>query len=166
LSGFFCFLVTGAGISSAVGLCGKLRELDLSHLELMTDDALVCVGKALPALEALRLRSNVQLSDVSIMSLAQSCKVSLTELSLNNVPAIGDAAVVALREHCAASLQHLDISWCRSITDHALGALVDACKELESLTLFGCTQLTSLFFNGHSRDALRIIGRSCLNGFT
>ena len=86
------------------------------------------------------------------------CKRWLLELSLNKIPALSDAALVALRRRCTG-LTVLDISWCRGVSDHGIGALVDACEGLEKLSLWGCTQLTRHFDDGHSRDGLRVIGR-------
>eukprot|EP00967_Tisochrysis_lutea_P066992 scaffold87471_cov28-Tisochrysis_lutea.AAC.2 len=111
------------------------------------------------ALSSLTLRKCVQLSDAAIESLAAATSKSLTHLSLNNVPALGDAALVALMKHCANSLESLDVSWCRAITDDGLGSLVDASPRLAKLTLWGCTQISEKFYNGHSRDDLLVIGR-------
>ena len=68
-------------------------------------------------------------------------------------------ALIALKEHCAEHLKYLDISWCRGLTDHSVGSLVDACEQLEVLTVWGCTQLTKTFYEGHSRDGLIVIGK-------
>ena len=76
------------------------------------------------------------------------------------MPALSDAALLALTKHCADTLRTLDVSWCRGVTDHGVGGLVDACESLEALTLWGCTQLTRTFFDGHSRGALKVVGRS------
>ena len=86
-------------------------------------------------------------------------RAGLKRLSLNKIPAISDASLLALRTHCAESLEEIDISWCRGMTDHGVGALVDACDNLARLALWGCTQFTPLFYEGHSNDTLRIIGR-------
>ena len=40
-----------------------------------------------------------------------------------------------------------------------LGSLVDAAPHLQKLSIWGCSQLTKLFFDGHKNDALRIVGR-------
>jgi len=159
-----CPLLTDAGLISVVRPCSLLRDLDLTALELLTDLAVSTLGEALPALEVLSLRGCVQLSDAAITLLAESCKGSLRHLSLNKAPAIGDAAMVALRDNCASSLEWLDISWCRGVTDTALGSLVDSSTNLHTLTLFGCSQLTNLFYNGHSNDNLELIGRALCAG--
>ena len=57
------------------------------------------------------------------------------------------------------ALEALDLSWCRGVSDQPLGALVDRCAALRKLTIWGCSQLTPLFFNGHKNDALEVVGR-------
>jgi len=57
------------------------------------------------------------------------------------------------------TLEALDVSWCRGVSDQPLGALVDRCAALRKLTIWGCSQLTPLFFNGHKNDALEVVGR-------
>ena len=70
----------------------------------------------------------------------------LAHLSLNNVPALGDAC-----------LESLDLSWCRAVSDNGVGALVDAAPRLQRLTAWGCS---NRFYEGHSREHLRVVGRS------
>jgi hypothetical protein len=114
--------------------------------------------RALGGRRRLVLKACVQLSDAAIEAVASKCS-GLVELSLNKLPALSDASLVALKRHCTDELTALDISWCRGLTDHGVGALVDAAERLETLTLWGCTNLTKNFFDGHSRDGLRIVGR-------
>ena len=94
-----------------------------------------------------------------MQALAHGCRGTLRSLSLNNVPALSDLSLAALAEHCAASLEALDLSWCRGVSDDGVGLLVDACPELRTLTIWGCSQLTQRFFGQHSNPKLHIIGR-------
>ena len=107
---------------------------------------------------AFTARASSQVSDAGIEGLAAGC-CALRHLSLNNIPALGDLALVALRKCCARSLTTLDLSWCRGVSDLGLGALVGASPRLERVSIWGCSQLTKCFFDGHSNDALRIVGR-------
>ena len=125
---------------------------------MIDDAAALAIGEGLPSLHSLNLKRCVQISDDAIKAIASGCK-ELAHLSLSNVPAVSDVALVALRDNCSASLRTLDISFCRGITDHSLGSLVDASPLLEKVTIWGCSQLTALFFDGHSKDELTIVGR-------
>ena len=82
---------------------------------------------------------------------------SLKELSLNNVKKVGYHTTLSLVSH-AKKLHTLDVSWCRNLTDKALGLIVDSCLSLRLLKLFGCTQVTDVFLNGHSNPQIQIIG--------
>ena len=153
-----CQLISPDAIVTIARTCTNLRDLDLEGVELITDAAAAELADGLPALERLVLKSCVQLSDAAIERLAAGCP-GLARVSLNKIPALSDRALAALRKHCAETLTALDISWLRGVSDHGVGALVDACERLDELRLWGCTQLTRTFFDGHSRDELTVIGR-------
>ena len=101
------------------------------------------------------------LSDAALATVAKYCGegAPLQYLSLNNASAISDRTLVALAEHVAGGLQALDLSWCRKLTDEGLGHLTDRCDRLKSLKLWGCSQLTPVFLNGHRRHSLTVEGR-------
>jgi len=156
-----CTVLSADAVATAAEACPRLRELSLDGVENLTDGALGRIAAARRgALSSLSLRKCVQLSDGAIEGLAAACGGVLAHLSLNNVPALGDACLVALKEHCADSLESLDLSWCRAVSDNGVGALVDAAPRLQRLTVWGCSQLTNRFYEGHSREHLRVVGRS------
>ncbi|GJT29729.1 leucine-rich repeat, cysteine-containing subtype protein, partial [Tanacetum coccineum] len=64
---------------------------------------------------------------------------------------------ISLAKH-ARNLESLDLSFCREMTNEALGLIADSCSSLKMLKLFGCTQLTSVFTDGHSNEGVKIIG--------
>eukprot|EP01043_Picozoa_sp_COSAG02_P055552 COSAG02_NODE_6457_length_3560_cov_7.670904_1_plen_158_part_00 len=101
------------------------------------------------------------LSDAALATVAKCCGAgaALQHLSLNNASAISDRTLVCLAEHLAGGLQTLDLSWCRKLTDEGLGHLTDRCESLRSLKLWGCSQLTPAFLDGHRRYALAVEGR-------
>ena len=136
----------------------QLRSLDLEGVELITDTTLRTLAESSPALESLVLKRCVQVSDDGMAALAANCP-AISHLSVNNVPALGDVTMAALRDHCSSELIELDISFCRGVTDAGIGSLVDACAKLRKISLWGCSQLTAQFFDGHSNDALVLVGR-------
>ena len=157
-----CSLLGPEAIITAARLCPALTSLDLEGVELLTDAAALALAEGCPALQTLTLKGCVQLSDEAIEAISDGCR-GLCDVSLNKIPALSDRAILALRTHNASSLRTLDLSWCRGLTDHGLGALVDATEgRLERLSLWGCSQLTATFYEGHSNDRLRIIGRPTL----
>ena len=74
-----------------------------------------------------------------------------------------DSSSVCPSECCLATdrerLQELDVSFCRSVNDDALGLVADSCPGLRRMHLWGCTQASNAFLNGHGNDNLVIIGR-------
>ena len=154
-----CVLLTDAALASAARLCPYLEAVQLDGLELLTDAAVAELAAACPNLATVALGKCVQLSDASVAALAAGCGGVLRSLAVNNCPAMGDGAIKALVDRRCDALEALDVSWCRGVSDQPLGALVDRCAALRKLTIWGCSQLTPLFFNGHKNDALEVVGR-------
>lgn len=62
-----------------------------------------------------------------------------------------------------SALRHLDVSFCRGISEAALGLVADACVNLTSLTVFGCSHVGRKFLYGHSNPVLReVVGTGTL----
>jgi hypothetical protein len=89
-----------------------------------------------------------------------------TQITLIILQEATDAAIMALQKHCAESIVALDISFCRSVTEDCLGIFTDATEKLESLVLWGCTQITARFLTCHAREDLLITGHPLLTGLT
>lgn len=70
---------------------------------------------------------------------------------------VGQQTTLSLANN-AKKLHTLDLSWCRNLTDNEFGLIVDSCLSLRSLKLFGCSQVTDVFLNGHSNLEIQIIG--------
>ncbi|EOD36676.1 hypothetical protein EMIHUDRAFT_226207 [Emiliania huxleyi CCMP1516] len=138
-------------LAAVGGSAHCLEALDLGGCTVLSADAVATAAEA-----------RVRRRERGSADLTRGCDASgvLAHLSLNNVPALGDACLVALKEHCADSLESLDLSWCRAVSDNGVGALVDAAPRLQRLTVWGCSQLTNRFYEGHSREHLRVVGRS------
>ncbi|KAI3994994.1 hypothetical protein MKX01_019808 [Papaver californicum] len=171
-------------VSNFVTLCGRnLKELDFSGCSKLTDKSLKAVGENCSALQTLHLANLHKLTDFSLGYLANGCRLiqtlklrgnafsdlavaafleasgePLTEFSLNKVKKVGRHTAISLARCCSKNLLSLDVSWCRSLTDSALGLIVDSCKKLKIVKVFGCTQVTSKFVNGHSNACVQIVG--------
>ena len=151
--------------------CGAtLATLDFSECTHITDAGLLALAKrddaagstALqppPTLATLRIARcrGVKSADVLITFIQNCCKESLVEVSLSSVPAVTDGVVVELAQACATSLRIANLSWCREVTDGALGVLADGCSRLTELSLYGDTQISNFFLQGHRNDVLDIV---------
>ena len=79
-------------------------------------------------------------------------------LSLRRMPGAANETSLAIANRLTGSLHELDVSFSRNINSSALGLIVDSCKKLSTLSVWGCTQLTRTFYDGHSNDDLHVVG--------
>jgi len=92
------------------------------------------------------------LTTASTVASAVSTPRCLEHLTLSHLPSLSDASIAALlAAGTSRTLQTLDLSMSRGVSDGAVGSLVDACPRLRRLVVWGCTNLTGLFFRGHAR---------------
>ncbi|KAK7281292.1 hypothetical protein RIF29_09130 [Crotalaria pallida] len=151
-----CINLTDASMKVIAEHCPGLCVLDLTNLCKLTDLSIGYLTNGCRALHTLKLCRNA-FSDEAIAAFVESTGESLKELSLNNVKKVGYHTTMSLANH-AKNLHTLDLSWCRNLTDNALGLIVDSCLSLRLLKLFGCTQVTDAFLNGHSNLQIQLIG--------
>lgn len=83
---------------------------------------------------------------------------SMKRLNISSMEQIRGPLLRKLATLCQNTLEKLDISFCRNIPENAIGLLADACFNLSSLTVFGVSQLTTRFVNGHRNDNMNLIG--------
>lgn len=95
-------------------------------------------------------------SEAAFVALASAGR--LRSLSVAEVAPVTGAVLRALAASCARSLVDLDISFCRDVPAAALGLLLDAASNLESVKMYGCTQMTSECVHGHSNAKVVIYG--------
>ncbi|CAI5476301.1 unnamed protein product, partial [Closterium sp. Yama58-4] len=153
-----CEAVTDESVAAAAAHAPSLTALDLSHLPLLSDNALHSLCSAQLKLRSLNL-TRTNFSDSALASLIQSSGAALHTLSVNAVYEAADGLLVALACSAHESLQALDVSWCRSMSDHGLGLLADSCPNLSRLCLYGCSQVSDVFYLGHSNTSLQLVGQ-------
>lgn len=151
-----CSRLTDFSLKAIAETCPELRALDLGNLCKLTDSAFGYLASGCQAMQTLKLRCN-SFSDEAIAAFLEISGGSLKELSLNNVSKIGHNTAISLARR-SRELIRLDLSWCRNLTDGDLGFIVDSCLSLRVLKLFGCTQITNMFVDGHSNPQVEIIG--------
>nr|CAD1826146.1 unnamed protein product [Ananas comosus var. bracteatus] len=155
-----CLKLTASSIKTIGENCPGLSAIDLRNLNRLNDSVLGHLANGCRLIQKLNIRRNA-FSDQAIAAFLEASGGSLTELSLNNVEKVGHHTALAISRRCSNHLQCLDLSFCRKMTDEALGLIVDSCLSLRILKIFGCTQITNVFLDGHSNPLVKIIG---LNG--
>ncbi|GJP67990.1 hypothetical protein CLOP_g24746 [Closterium sp. NIES-67] len=153
-----CEEITDASVAAAAANAPSLTALDLSHLPLLTDASLHSLCSAQLKLRSLNL-TRASFSDAALAALIQASGAALQILSVNAVYEAGDGLLISLARCSHESLESLDVSWCRSVSNHALGLLADSCPNLSRLCLYGCSQVTDVFYLGHSNPRLHLIGQ-------
>ncbi|KAK2974973.1 hypothetical protein RJ640_009132 [Escallonia rubra] len=151
-----CSKLTDSSLKVIAKSCSGLRAIDLSNLAKLTDLTLGYLANGCQAIQMLKMCRNA-FSDEAIAAFLETSGEPLTELSLNNVNKVGHNTAISLAR-CSRNLLSLDLSWCRNLTNEAVGLIADSCSSLKVLKLFGCTQITNLFLDGHSNPQVQVIG--------
>ncbi|KAK9101512.1 hypothetical protein Scep_024942 [Stephania cephalantha] len=152
-----CRDLTDSAIGAITAVCWGLRSLDIVNVQGLTDVTLGHLIYGCKSIQELKLGCN-SFSDEAIAAFIEASGESLVELSLNKLKQVGPSTAISISRCCSRNLQILDLSWCRNLADGAVGLIVDNCLSLRLLKLFGCTQITSKFVNGHSNPYVHIVG--------
>lgn len=152
-----CGKLTDGALEAISAVCCALNNLILDNLSLLTDTALGHLANGCRSLQTLSLK-RCSFSDEAVAAFIGASGNCLSDLSLNNVKEVANHTVLALVSNTHDTLSRLDVSWCRNLTDEALGLLADSCSLLRELILFGCTQVTNKFLEGHSNTLLKVTG--------
>ncbi|KNA21656.1 hypothetical protein SOVF_041280 [Spinacia oleracea] len=152
-----CINLTDSSLKVIADTCSQLRVLDISCLGKLTDIGMAYITNGCRNIQHLKLCRS-PFSDDAIAAFLETSGESLKELSLNNISKVGQNTTISLARRCK-NLEFLDLSWCRLLTDEALGLIADSCWSLRLLKIFGCTQVTNIFSDGHSNPHLHIVGR-------
>ncbi|KAL2533248.1 Leucine-rich repeat [Abeliophyllum distichum] len=144
-----CVQLSDLSLKVIAASCSELRVIDLINLCKLTDTAMAHLANGCQAINTLKLCRN-PFSDEAIAAFLEISGASLIGTVSNNT-------ALSLARH-SRNLVTLDLSWCRNLTNEALGLIVDSCSSLEVLKLFGCTQVTDVFLDGHSNPQVKVIG--------
>ncbi|KAL7592604.1 hypothetical protein Lser_V15G32803 [Lactuca serriola] len=151
-----CTKLTDKSLKAIAESCPGLCSIDLTNLCRLTDTAIGHLANGCRGIQTMKFGRNV-FSDEAVAAYIEACGQSLKELSLNHVDKVANHTALSLAKH-ARNLQSLDLSWCRNMTNEAVGLIVDSCLSLRTLKLFGCTQITNVFLDGHSNEEVKVIG--------
>ncbi|CAK7352458.1 unnamed protein product [Dovyalis caffra] len=160
-----CVKLTDSSMKVIAETCSKLCALDLCNLRKLTDSALGFLANDCREIHTLKLCRNafrllsgaITLFDEAIAAFVETSGERLKELSLNNVKKVGHNTALSVARR-SRKLLSLDLSWCRNLSNEAVGLIADSCLSLKVLKLFGCSQITKVFLDGHSNSNLKIIG--------
>lgn len=114
----------------------RLRHLDLSRCERLTDQGVKTIGHLAPDLEGIQLSGCKLLTDAALEPILATAP-RLTHIDLEDLE---DITNNLLSEHlakspCAGKLQHLSLSYCEKISDVGVLPIMQKCTSLASIDL-------------------------------
>ncbi|OVA05149.1 Leucine-rich repeat [Macleaya cordata] len=137
----------------------QLNLLSLSHsFELRDSDiGFSLMASGCPHLTFISLyRCNI--TDIGLEALAKSC-LSLKKVNLSYC-AITDIGLESLSKSCS-SLQKLNLSYCALLSDRGIRFLSQYCRQLCSVSISNCKNITGIGFNGCSETLAYVEVVSC-----
>ncbi|KAL6064117.1 Dynein regulatory complex subunit 6 [Balamuthia mandrillaris] len=114
--------------------CPRLRCLDLSHSNGLTDDCVRAIAKNASHLQSVNFSSCPKITDRSVCELLFRCSRNLREISFHKCHQLTDAAFQHISD--CWKLSSVDLSKCPRITDKTLSGL-GRCHQLRRLYMCG-----------------------------
>ncbi|KAG0488081.1 hypothetical protein HPP92_006892 [Vanilla planifolia] len=128
-------------IQAIADYCHDLCDLDLSKSQKLSDSSLYALAHGCPQLTKLNISGCTAFSDCALSYLTSFCK-KLKYLNLCGcVRAASDRALQAIAVNCR-QLQSLNLGWCEDITDEGVICLALGCPDLRAIDLCGCLLIT------------------------
>ncbi|XP_058192341.1 uncharacterized protein LOC131309753 [Rhododendron vialii] len=162
----YCRKLTDKGLSAVAEGCCDLRSVHLSGCRSVTDAVLRTFSKNCHNLEALGLQGCTNITDSGLILLVASCQ-KIKYLDVNKCSNVGDEGISSVSQACSYSLKTLKLLDCYKIGDESVLSLAKFCKNLETLIIGGCRDVSDLSINllatacGQSLKNLRM--NCCVN---
>ncbi|KAK6160529.1 hypothetical protein DH2020_003910 [Rehmannia glutinosa] len=137
----YCRKLTDKGLSSVANGCHDLRALHVAGCRFVTDTLLTALSMNCNNLEELNLQGCTNLTDSGLTVLVEGCK-RLKHLDLNKCSNIGDISISNISKACSSSLTTFKLLDCYKIGDDSILSLANYCKNLETLIIGGCRDLS------------------------
>jgi len=140
---YSCERITDAGLKN-LSQCNRLREIDLSFCDQVTDQGVEALALNCPNLTSVILHST-SISDRALICLGKMSS-RLEELSVSYCKDISDHGINAIARNCK-NLMHLHAARCSNLTDLAIDALARFNPKLRTLEVTGCVLLSDSAFH-------------------
>ena len=152
----FCTLVTDQGLQNLHG-CRKLKSLDVSDNQNITDDGIRVFVKTHAHIESFALSGCQNITGVGIESLIMGCR-HLDSIELAQCNGLSDSAMQAIAGHAkipyAAKMKRVNLAGCTSVSDAGMMALITSLKgHVEMLNIKGAHGTTDIALSAfHGRN--------------
>ncbi len=114
----------------------RLRHLDLSRCQSLTDRGVSALGYCVPELEGLVLSGCSDLTDAVLEPIFESSP-RLSYLDLEDLVQLTNTLFTnhLVKAPCSETLTHLSVSYCEDIGDAAILPTIRACKNIRSIEM-------------------------------
>ena len=135
-----CYLLTDFAIQAIAPSCVNLTTLNLCGCNHLTDNAIRTLLPYCGELTTLNLSGCNKLTIPAIQAIIKQKCSQLTTLNLSSLN-ITNASITSITSDCR-EIKSLNLSWCSELTDPAINSIVQNCQNLTSLDLGYCKKLT------------------------
>lgn len=142
-----CMLLNDADCGTIAKFSPSLTSLSLSYARQVSDVGVVAIANSCSSLETLKLaRSELphRLTDVALLSVAESCGRTLKELDLRGCSSVTDVGVSWIAHQSGPNLTSISLRGCERVGNAACRALADHCSKLQSIDLRGARRVTDV----------------------
>lgn len=137
----YCRKLTDKGLSAVAEGCRDLRSLHLTGCRFVTDAVLQALSKNCHNLEELCLQGCTNITDSGLTVLVDGCQ-NIKLLDINKCSNVGDVGISSVSKACSFSLKTLKLLDCYKIGDESILSLAKFCKNLETLIIGGCRDVS------------------------
>lgn len=150
-----CDQLTSGSIVALVRQQRQLRELDVSYLARLTDEALTAIGVCLPELRVLRLSRCPKITDVGVKELARLRRLRVLDIS-DCDQLTGEALLGGVAKEHSDRMRELNVASLQ-ICHRSIMRAVEAFPELRVLNVSRCKNgVTDVTVQWICRYALRL----------
>ncbi|PRQ41444.1 putative leucine-rich repeat domain, L domain-containing protein [Rosa chinensis] len=142
----YCRKLTDKGLSAVAQGCSDLRALHLAGCRFITDALLHALSNNCHSLQHLALQGCTNISDSGLSDLVNGCQ-QIEFLDINKCSNIGDIGVSSVSKACSSSLKTLKLLDCYRVGDESIISLATFCKNLETLIIGGCRDISDASIN-------------------
>ncbi|TGO33273.1 hypothetical protein BHYA_0255g00010 [Botrytis hyacinthi] len=114
----------------------KLRHLDLSRCNRLTDEGVKSLAYVCPDLEGLQLSGCIALTDKALENILATCP-NLTHLDLEDLSELSNDLLSnhLAKAPCAPTIQHLSVSYCENLGDTGMLPVIRTCTGLQNIDM-------------------------------
>ncbi|PIA35404.1 hypothetical protein AQUCO_03500052v1 [Aquilegia coerulea] len=135
-----CRKVTDKGLEAIAKGC-NLRSLNLAGCKFITDKLLQSLAENCSSLEELGLQGCNKITDMGLAILVNGCR-QIKSLDVSKCNNVGNAGVSSVSKACSSYLLTFRLLDCYKIGDDSIFSLAQSCKNLETLVIGGCRDIS------------------------